>query len=437
MVVENNLNKNMEQGQPAIINSASVPEPVSSSVPLLVEKKKSSILKIVIGGFVLIMILAIAFAYGKVYLKNKELTRYDNLKKANDLVLQENSVAMDQFYQNSSTEEQSKFAQGVDATLSRGDLFEPTRDLLLLRKAIVVSTVRGSDTSASNRNEATDIFKKFIISTSTSPANLYLKDSSIAGFVRLHFQCCATRPFSQELPDLFDTYKRQGYDDKISRLLTLNALTNQVSLERKDDATIVSQSMLIKAQLLDIYRDKLSPATYSNIINELKENLNSYSGSEFKIFTDKASIELENTLYYAYAYDMYYSLTQSGAENNKKIDDAYELAFQKLNTVTKESDKISTNMLKLFNAARYLKSLDRRYAGNVDKNKKESLINLVLGTINSSPEVKKVADSYFKAGLMGNSANMGYLVKLSTTNKALATYMASIGITQEDVSKMP
>ena len=350
-------------------------------------------------------------------------------------ILKEDRALAYEFQKDSSLVNQEKYLAGVNERLASTTLSDRTKRILLLRKAVILSMRRGSGLANEDRNQASDILKSFIFPPTGVTIAPYSRDYAIAALVHLHFQCCEARPFALEFPDLYKSYANLP-SPKIAKLMVLNDLTKMVSPEDSDDITIVSNGMLIKAELLTFFKGALKPEDVTTLTNDLGKEVASFSTLAPKTFTDFSTTNLESTLYYAYAYDAYYSTLSKGSlspETNAAIDKNYMDVFDKLDTAEKDSvDKVSLNNMRLYNGWRYARSLDTRYPDATTNPKMLKVIDQILSDIESNQTAKYIADSQFKVNVAYTKYTMsGYFVGLARKHKKIADYMASIGITQD------
>lgn len=384
---------------------------------------------------ILFFVITSGYSYTKNYLADQKTAReLENAHKQSQ-ILSDDLSNLGSFGKESSAENKKKYIDSVNQTLNDPALTEKTKATLLLRKAMILAVRRGSDASAGDRDEASDILKGFIFPPPGKTVTPYMRDFAVALFVHLQFQCCETRPFSSEIPQFYKPYADKGYSPRVAKLLVLNQLTESVSPPQSNDITIVANSILQKAELLTFHKSELQPEDLKKISDGLGEQIASIDSLEAKTYTDYIDTELEPLLFYAYGYDAYYSnrVATSApltAEQNATIDKGYDKAFEKFDEAEKQGvDKVGLNVMRLYNGFRYARSMDIRYADATKNPKMLGLIDSILSNINSNKEVKNIADSLFKANVGNtNSSIPGYFVGLSKKYPNIANYMSSIGI---------
>jgi hypothetical protein len=365
--------------------------------------KKTSILVAVIKKIIVITICILIIAFlSSVYtfIRNGQVPKVsEEQKKIDKDVYLKDVAAQKIFIENSTSENQDEYIKSVTKTLNETSLSPYATNLLRLRKAIVLSTLKGGPNQDAYATEATSIFKDLILTKKTDSNSIYLKDFAIVAGVKLHNQCCFTSSLAGKEFGNYSKYKKMGYPEDVVNLLTLNDISKMVSKERTDDISNISNKFSIEVDLLMKNRKSLSNETYKQIYNELGENLNAYKSAKSILFTDPANTILRPTTHYAVAYDVYYSQSSSKltTEDNKKIDANYEFALNKIKTaesIAKNNPLI--NEMKVYLLIGYINSLEQRYGSSVDENKRSHLVDEILKSIRSTKETESLFGGVFK-----------------------------------------
>lgn len=338
------------------------------------------------------------------------------------------------FIQNSTSENQDAYIKAVTKTLNENTLSPYTANLLRLRKAIVLSTLKGGVNQDAYVTEATTIFKDLIFTKNTDHSFVYLKDFAIVAGVKLHTQCCFSAQLVDKDTEGYSKYKKMGYPEHVIKLLLLNDISKMVSKERYDDISNITNKFGIEIDLLMKNKKNISNETYKQIYRELGENLEVYKKSKAILFTDPANTFLRPTTHYAVAYDVYYS--QSGTaltpEVNKKIDENYDLALSKIDTAESlASNKPLINEMRVYLLIGYINSLEQRYGEAVDKNKRDLLVKSFLKSVKSSKETEALFGKIFKQSVISPDFKSSVAYNLFALYKyypELNSYLKSLGI---------
>lgn len=362
-------------------------------------------------------------------------------------LLEKDLIYLNNFTNDSSVENQDKYLQNVTKTLQNTNLTEQEKNTLLLRKAIVTSVLRGSKNQDKYTKESFSILNNFISTESTKPADTQLKDYSLIALTKLHVQCCfedalKENSLESEIYRHFNT--DLGYNDFVSKWLTLRELTKMLSKERSNDLATVSQAVDINAVILDSFQEKINLPLRKEILKELGGQLSSFDKLQQKTFSDFSNVNLQPIIHHAYGYDIYHSLNLTtgkslDSKTNNLIDQNYDKSLVVLNNTGSYKNYITINTQKFYTLINYIYSLDRRYGNSVDKEKFDSLVKELIKSINYSKETQSMANTYFRDSVFGETSldpsrkKERFFISLSKTNKEVADYSDSIGIKITDI----
>ena len=389
----------------------------------------STKIKLLIG--IVIAGAIVFFAYPRVasFLAKKRML---DPGKTDEVVLEQNTKALDTFLTQTSAENQRAYIEKVDQDLLNTRLGNDAKNALLLRKALAISVMRGEIPGASI-TEALDIYRKLILSTEATPSALYLKDFSIIAFVRLYPQLDRTDSKILDTPDTLLDYslsKRLGYSDGLSTLLALNDVTKKISPIRSDDLITRAESMFLSAVILNTYDTELKQTTRDTLMEDLGVNIQSFKQFRPLTFPDPILTRVESSFKYAFAYDIYESHrnTVLSSDTNKAIDDNYGQAQRMIDGALPERDTVSINEMNFYKNILNLESLHRRYGDAVDKNRQDALIKDTLSIIHSSKELEGLSVRVLKSGMLFPMFPVNHFISLSKANQDIADYLTSIGI---------
>ncbi len=390
-------------------------------------------------GISALLIVIAATTYG-VY-TNVQHTKLVKLEGRELQILKKDSEHLGAFNAYSSIENQKAYLDQVEQTLSDETLADYTRNLLLIRKAATLATLRGSTEQDAYVQEATDIFKQFINTEGTDEGTVYLRDFAIIAGVKLYTQCCFTASLFDKKSQEFLDKRKIGYTDAMTELIKLDELSQKVSPARRDDITNITNKFAIYLMLLGRYKDKLSPTDYEKIYKELGETLTDYGQAQAIIFKDPANASLRSTNHYVAAYDRFHSLSAAPLtkEKNALIDTKYAEGLQKI----KDTESIANNTplineMLSYHLIGYISSLERRYGSKVDNALQQELLKQVAVSLSSSKEVEAIFKTYFLASLRSPDFKSSTLYHFFIAGMKYAKtkeYLYSLGITESRLSR--
>jgi hypothetical protein len=347
-------------------------------------------------------------------------------------VLMTTNEKVDIFLEDTSAKGQAAYREYVESALMDKNISDKTRNTLLLNKATVLAVVRGSSNSEAYEKESEEIFLKIIASSTKGVRQEFERDFATVAFVHQQKQCCGDLKSlnSSYVDTIQKPHLKPGYSINLSDLLTMNDLLATVSPSSFDDIFKNTLKLAIQAEIIDFYGKVIDAETKASLLKDMASLIEMYPYSVPRTYRNRSSTELETKLYYAYGYDIYASSKDKlTSEENKKIDELYKnvLAVLEKELLT-SNDKVSLNLMRIYNTARYITSLERRYGLSVSKEEISKNILTVIGIANSSTEIKTVFDRYLKETLRGEHKNMATYVRLSSLNPEAKKYMNSIGI---------
>ncbi len=349
-------------------------------------------------------------------------------KQTEEKIIKEDEENLKDFSDYTSIKNQKEYIEELNKKIKNPNLSNTSKNLLLLRKAAVMATVRSDEDN--NTKEVNSIIKSIVESKIENELDLFTKDFAIVTFLKLNFQNRFINDVSSVYPETVDKYKKLGYKDTLLTLISLNEIVSYVSKERKDDNNLIAVSIAIKSEIVNVYEKEVNKETYNLILKNLGDDLVLFNTSKLKTFTDPYNTTLESSLFYSYGYDIYQSKINKilSVEVNKKIDKNYEEVFTKLNS-SEYGDKISINMMTVFNSMRYTTSLNKRYGKNIDNKRLDEVIKNTLKAINYSEETQTITNMYIKENFYkGGYANWSYFISLGKTRDDVNNYIKSIGI---------
>ncbi len=413
----------------------------SQPTPTPEQKGGYNMAYVIVGVFSLIVLAAVAVPFTlNVFKGGQDQTLVDKQEVAED------TKSLNAYRDGTSAEAAKAYVDGVDARIQAGNISDAARDLLLLRKAGVMSTARGdAETIKSNAKVATQLFRDFINRSNPNTSDLYFRDFSIVALTRLNMQCCSV---SYEIMDgsipLFNTFERytsMGYSKSLAALLALDDATTQLSEARKPDIMNRLNSVDIAAKILIGFKDELNAETKSRLLQELSGAINEFSSLRPLTFTEPNVIMYEGGNKMALAYDLYKSNQPDGtsASVNAAIDRQYEDAADAIRAQMKAAADIhGLNEVLFYNQINYLESIDRRYGDAVNMKKHNDAIDTILEILKTEPTITNIGLLYFPGAAEWKKTNPDEMKKLSAythfmdlskENADIAAYLKSINVT--------
>jgi hypothetical protein len=143
----------------------------SQPTPTPEQKGGYNMAYVIVGVFSLIVLAAVAVPFTlNVFKGGQDQTLVDKQEVAED------TKSLNAYRDGTSAEAAKAYVDGVDARIQAGNISDAARDLLLLRKAGVMSTARGdAETIKSNAKVATQLFRDFINRSNPNTSDLYFR----------------------------------------------------------------------------------------------------------------------------------------------------------------------------------------------------------------------------------------------------------------------
>jgi hypothetical protein len=396
---------------------------------------------IILGAFFVLLCAAVfaGIVYGYIAFKDYLAVRGDQaveeqrqrLTRTDDeqAVLDADWVQFEKTLNDSTFENQKAYLAYIEELLAKtpdGDL----KNLLVLRKGLAVTSVRGNDPET--KRAALMTLGDFAYSTSTRPADTSLRDQAIIGLTHMMIQCCRLEklpdgPYWVEFNRKREAYEARGYDEILSELLVLRDELERVSLTRQNTTDFGSD-------VLSIYGVIFLPPFKGQLRAEDAEAFR----TDFKARLDESSAwvppsglqSIRDTLLAEHhiirAYDVYQDTVGLTPERNAEIDKRYDDFRAKVDArQPQEKDQVGIEFVRLFNGLFYAESLARRYGANVDQGKMEMVIDSIVRAANANPSTKGAFIVYAKAGIY---PFMKTFLTLRTDYPALAQFLAENGL---------
>lgn len=350
--------------------------------------------------------------------------------EADAALLREDYARLGKFATQSSRPAKDAYLSTIEESLKKTDISDWTREQLLLRKAIALSIMVGKPEEQEVKN-AMEIFHNFVYFPGKSQSSTYLKDFAIAAGTKLQFQI---RQFPHitllnENSDAFLGYINAGYSRSLATYLSLNDLAKEISYENSFDSVAITNQITLESLILTSSEEKfLSSPQRKAILEELKTHLALFEQGKLKplFFKDTVSAQIEPGYHYAVGYDIYQRNMSSSLspEINQKIDQGYETILAKAKASPEFKKNTILDQVLFYAQVSYLASLHQRYGDGLDSEKLNSLVQGLLGSIQSSPETSSLAASYFAT--RDTYREIESLYALSVRNSALSSYLTSL-----------
>ncbi len=393
----------------------------------------SSKVKFLIAFTLFVCIIFFGYSFLRDYLKG---VAFKETMQKEAALLEKDKAFLEQFTGNATAENKKSYIEQVSMVLEGEELSDWTRGILLIRKALALSLPAGEAPGGTEMSEAIKIFKSLIYSPEHSAGSLYLRDFSIVSGVKLQMQLLAFPELTivNKEASNYINYKSAGYDDFTATNLALHDLSKSVSPERINDIANTSNMIVLESLILATEKGSLKSEVRQNLFNTLGANLSSFEKNELKplFFQDNISANIEPLYHYATGYDAYHSFDKKlTPEMNTTIDDNYEKVIETAKQAPEFKKNIVLDQVLFYNQLTYLSSIDRRYGSGADVTKINSLADNLLANIRSSKEMSSIAAGYFIKSTTAYGP-VKYFLSLGKTNRDVAEYLSSIGITSFD-----
>lgn len=344
---------------------------------------------------------------------------------------------------NSSVAEVQEYVKEIDTLLNDKSIVLQDRLSLLLLKANIVSVSRSGANIQSGIEESSKIYQKVYELSKGMTTLTSLNERSLFGLVYTFSSNCFARKVTGYVPTEYVAKFYVNRDQMTLRQRQQAAFRTMLSIAYGDetkglweDRSLVSHRIFILSAYISSYKEDMPTEEYNDLLSKLKSDLDKFA-TTYKI-TLLADIHTEyvSKLHYAFAYDIYQSLTnnqQLSVEQNTLIDSNYNLLRESLTTST-ITDKVSLGMVGMMNDTYHLASLHRRYAGQEVKEKVAPVIISLKANVFSSPEVTDITKAFYNYGL--SEFGQWFIVKhhiftLANENAELLDIMKLAGVSIE------
>lgn len=337
-----------------------------------------------------------------------------------------------------------RYVSSADKELADVSLSAGAKKLILLRKASVVADIRRGDQSVQTQRlkSANETLESFILVPNATGTALSYKDAAITALGLSVLQCCSLSSENMSIAPFgsYTRYRAAGYGDTLSRLLAVDDLTQLVSSSGRKNLINQANAADAELKIINGYAHQLSSTDLVRIRSELATNVSYYqslSTDTIKSLSVSDQFTLRRILA---AYDVYVTSESEvvSTATNKDIDARYESYASILNGLVASGNSVDGAREHIFyNDIRYLESLERRYGKNVDQRKITSVVQDLLLNVRASDETQSIASWYLigvkKLDDVDPDAARMYMpelnfYRLAKTNKEVATYLQSIGI---------
>lgn len=308
----------------------------------------------------------------------------------------------------STTEQMSAYIAELDASLSDPTIPEKTKKLLLLRKALALSAIRG-EASETATAEAFAILRDLYTMEPADDEERTYKNAAIP----LSLQILKSNNYAEKLGELipggYDTtyhaYLAAGHPGKEAVILAFKDFAHAAPDEAfKGDRSLVTERAYITALYLYAFggNDEEADTVY---LNQLRDDVSRYDDLEAMLLRGSLKGDVRPAVAHAFAFDIAqtYGMDTVPKDTHDAIDFAYEQAFINAD-LTSNLDEMTRNIVKIENALNYLDSLHRRYsASELDASKVNRAIDMLVASVSYN----EVTQSVFSGYLMGGKSDVG------------------------------
>ncbi len=343
--------------------------------------------------------------------KNEELSEEalaEREVKESEILKKEEAIRST-FSAMSTTENKKIYLEYVDNLIKNTQLSDQTKDILLFRKATILSVIRDQENQKAEIDESIKIFNIFINRKSSDPTDTYLRDFSIIALVKLLLQapCCSDLTI-KDYPDIYDKYtyynKTLEYSEDISKLLALNDLLKSSSpyIVEKDISNMSERLALTRRIIAyDYNNNQVKRETLDSLVGEVGTILENFNKGEPLTFKDHFNTKMEAKFQYASSYGSYMAYKTKGkptAQENKEINAIYDEAFVAISQ-SEKIDPVSAKSIQYFLFLSYLSSIDTRYNDKDAELKLEKQITTLTNNVKSIPELRSQIFRYLSGGI--------------------------------------
>lgn len=338
------------------------------------------------------------------------------------------------------------YIAGVDGQLAASALTKETELMLLFRKGIALIDAVETDEKARDvlRVEAGTLFRALYEGHgSDSDFDMRARSYAVLGFMLDFNQRFFLNGNTRLLPLAYSGSYMELYNASSTRTVTWDeyqklAFATFVKLAHdpstkavEDNRTFISNRMYTTATYLDSFYRELSQEERDTLLAQLKSDLDLYPNTVGSIFTDVRHNRLVADFYRAYASHVYAKRSPQAPDlalRKKEARDYYELARKNVDLLGdfKETNATMGQYIDAFYLSFLIASKPEGY-----KEKISEVVTEMKGYA-QDPYVKVVVGRFYNDFLSTRGSWMGIkssLVSLSSSNKAYAAYLSSLGVT--------
>jgi len=354
-----------------------------------------------LGGFIIFFIAGAIIAFG-IYMyemrtKYAYLTNAFHQKVDKDTWTNRNA--------DSSVGGLSNYISELDTEIADANTLETTKKLLLLRKAIALSTIRQTGTPLDQVNQAAVTLRSIFESKANNPKEESYRVATIPIYIYMLFSSCYEPTLGEELPAPYNQHYRdyltKGYMPRAAVILAYRDFAyGALPPEYSDDVTtLMGRSFISAIYLYSFGEDKSKPENLK-IFNDLKKDVDMRATLKPKSLGGYIQSKVDVARNYAFAFDIatsYMGTSTLKKEENDRINENYDNAISLANQI--EGDNNSRYAINTLNSIYYLESLYKRYPKNkLDRKKVEELIDIFEENMLSSKEMKGLFTGFFIEG---------------------------------------
>lgn len=405
---------------------------------------KNKRMRIVVALFVLITLVIGGYFFASHYMtqqKEKELAEQEVRETE---LLRNDSLALESFSKNSTNENKAAYISQLERTIAENaNISEYTKNLLLLRKALALSTLRDGSTQSKEAAEATDIFNDLIAKyrTSVEPNEIFIRDYSIAGITQLHTQCCFEKSIARDgMPEYanFKSYQ-QKYGNYIATHLISNDLIKTASpYVLENDISLAQERLAIIRMILFIKMYAQSPiedTLASSLAAEAELILKEFNKKLPLTYRDYYNSQKKPVWQSITAKDFYYLyVTQKNPSRaqSETIDAEYKNAFQKILVDDLGGDKVAIARIHSYLFHFYLISLHTRYPLDIARTMAAEQIANYVRFAKESPDQANYLRGLYRQGIAKdgkvNQSIFGSYLKIESDFPELAELHEYLGV---------
>lgn len=398
---------------------------------------------IAVAVLALIALTVAGYVFGSKYLESKNAALLESQKAKETEIFKNDSIELSKFSSNSTDANKQAYVNQLNQTIATAEISEIAKDNLLIRKASILSVLRNGQNQNKEVAEATDIFNGLInkYRSSTDASEVSIRDYAIAAQAQLHTQCCFEKSLVVEGYPEYAKYPEylQKYGKYIATHLVINDLLKAAS------PYAVDKDISIAQERLAVIRMVLFVKMYSEsqIDDEIANQLADEAGAILKDFNSRLPLTYKD--YYSTQqkpiwqvtsmrdlHTLYTTKKNPSPEQNKDINESYDIAFAKL-TNDLGGDKVAVGQMYMYLFHFYISSLHTRYPLPSAIELADRNIDMYVNEANSYPELANYLRGLYKQGLNSdgtfNKSVFGSYLKMESDFPKLQELHKKLGIT--------